>query len=66
MKVKVKFAGAARLVEVVDKECPSRECFHPHNCPVRTGCGVGRGYSESNKPRWLCLTNYLYGCPDKF
>jgi hypothetical protein len=63
MKVKVKFAGEIRTVEVTDKECPSRKCFHPHNCPVRSGGGVGNGYSYDSKPRWLCLTNYLNGCP---
>lgn len=59
MKIKVLFAGKKREVEVVDRDCAKRKCFHPHDCPVQ-GCG---GVRES-KERWMCLTNVLHGCPD--
>ena len=59
MKIKVKFAGKVREVEVLDKKCRHRKCFHPHDCPVQGAKGVRR-----SEPRWMCLTNFLHGCPD--
>ena len=60
MKIKVKcFDGVKRLVQVTDRSCPSRKCFHPHDCPVQGGSGV-----RESKSRWVCLTNFLHGCPD--
>ena len=59
MKVKVKYAGKMRRVEVVDRLCPHRSCFHPHDCPVQGAGGV-----RQSEPRWMCLTNAMRGCPD--
>jgi len=60
-EIKIKLYGKTRNVWVADKtNCKKYKCFHPHDCPVQ---GVG-GVRES-KERWVCLTNFLKGCPDK-
>ena len=59
MKIKILFSGAKREVEVNDKKCKNYTCFHPHDCPVQ-----GYGGVRESKARWMCLTNFLHGCPD--
>lgn len=59
MQITVKFAGERRKVEVSDKDCATRPCLRPHDCPVQ-----GRGGVRSSTPRWMCLTNFYNGCPD--
>jgi len=59
MKVKVKYAGVNRQVEVWEKECINKPCFKPHDCPIQGAGGV-----RSSQSRRMCLTNALRGCPD--
>jgi hypothetical protein len=59
MTIKVKFAGKVRTVSVVYKDCATRKCFHPHDCPVQGSGGV-----RESQERWMCLTNVLRGCPE--
>ena len=59
MKVRAKFGSGYRWVEVPHRECPTLECFHPHDCPVQ-----GYGGVRESQPRWMCLTNVLHGCPE--
>ena len=59
MQIKVKHGGKIRLVEVSDKDCATRSCLRPHDCPVQ-----GQGGVRSSAPRWVCLTNFHSGCPD--
>lgn len=59
MQIKIKFAGKMRSVEVSDKDCATRPCLKPHDCPAQGGGGV-----RSSQPRWMCLTNVNHGCPD--
>lgn len=55
----MKVYGKIREVYVVDRDCPFRSCFHPHDCPVQGAGGV-----RESKERWMCLTNAMSGCPD--
>lgn len=57
--IDINFAGKRRKVWVVDEDCKNRKCFRPHNCPVQGKKGV-----RSSEPRWMCLTNFLHGCPE--
>ena len=45
-----------RLTEAVDKMCPCRTCWNPHDCGYRAGSG-----------KWItvmrCVTNHKSGCP---
>lgn len=57
--MKMRIHGKTRDVYVVDKDCKSRPCFHPHDCPVQGAGGV-----RESEERWMCLTNAMGGCPD--
>ena len=56
--IRKKVYGSIRSIGCMDKTCPSKPCWQPHDCPVQ-GCG---GVRESTA-RWMCLTNVLQGCP---
>ncbi len=49
-------------VDVFDKRCADRECFHFGY--DQGSFAQGRGYtSYHNKPRAVCMTRHLRGCP---
>lgn len=51
------------LVDVCDKNCPSRPCYQP--MPNKGSFINGRGYTSHNEnPEWVCRTRHLWGCPE--
>jgi hypothetical protein len=58
MIVRIKTRGAIRSVSCSHRDCPTRPCWDPHDCPVQGAGGV-----RESESRWLCLTNALQGCP---
>ena len=49
-------------VDVVDRICPKRSCFHLGQ--DKGTFAQGRGYTSYHKtPRWVCWTRHLHGCP---
>ncbi len=59
--IKIKLFGKYRNVWVSDiNNCKNYKCFKPHDCPVHGARGV-----NSSCGRWMCLTNFYNGCPDR-
>jgi hypothetical protein len=61
MKVQIK----DKFVDVLDNICRERKCF----ClfPDKGIFKTGREYiSYRKKPKWVCGTRYLQGCPDVY
>ena len=56
--------GKKADVDVCDKDCPSRKCFSlgQNKGPYTPGKGYTSYY---DKPKWVCMTRHLYGCPEK-
>jgi hypothetical protein len=51
-------------VRVVHSDCLTRRCYHP--CQDKGSFTQGRGYTSYYKnPKWVCMRNYLHGCPDE-
>ena len=64
MKVKDKNVG--KMVEVCEKECPSRPCYWPRPDPGAFTQGVGYRARSGSSNRWLCGTREIKGCPDGY
>jgi hypothetical protein len=61
MEIKIK----GKFVDVLDNLCRERKCF---SLFLDKGIFVvGRGYLSSHKkPKWVCGTRHLQGCPDVY
>ena len=65
--MKVKDKNVKQMVDVSDKECPTRECYWPRPDPGVFTQGVGyRTRYPGKKPEWLCGNREIRGCPAKY
>jgi hypothetical protein len=65
--VKIKDKNVKQMVDVSDKECPTRECYWPRPDPGIFTQGVGyRTRYPGKKPEWLCGNREIRGCPAKY
>jgi hypothetical protein len=52
-------------VDVCDKDCPNKKCYHPHFIQGFVQPGRGMIYYPKDMQKWKCLTRENSGCPDK-
>ena len=65
--MKIKDKRLKVMVDVSDKECPTRECYWARPDPGVFTQGVGyRARNPRGKPEWLCGNREIRGCPDKY
>ena len=55
--------GKKALVDVRVEECPKLNCYQLGQ--DKGTYSPGRGYtSYYKKPKWVCMTRHLHGCPE--
>ena len=63
--MKVRDKNVKQMVDVSDKECPTRECYWPRPDPGVFTQGAGyRTRNPGHKADWLCGTREMNGCPE--
>lgn len=54
-------------VRVICKDCLNRDCYWPRQNPGSFQIGRGyRSYGDERDNEWICGTNEIHGCPDKY
>jgi hypothetical protein len=58
--MKIKDKHLKKMVDVSDKDCPTKECYWPRLDPGSFTQGIGYRHRSDD---WLCGTREAHGCP---
>lgn len=61
--MKVKDKELNEKVDVLNRKCLSKNCYHPHLMRGRMIHGKGYHYEPDERYHWVCITRANNGCP---
>lgn len=61
--MKIKDKELNEKVDMLNRKCLSRYCYHPHLMRGSIIHGKGYHYDPDGKEHWVCVTRANQGCP---